>query len=117
MRLHNVNSSYFSDCLFDGNEGKDGGGLGIRKASTVLERIVFQRNYGTDDGGALSLEAGYPDSQVIGNDILFQNNFGIENGGALFSSKLPYVNLTNVDFRNNTCFDDGLLTLFHFMLS
>lgn len=107
IRNENGSNPVLTNVLFAENYAEDGdGGAGMYCASgssPILNECVFRDNETTDQGGGM-----YNDSSIpYLTDVLFEGNFGGGGAGAMENDASSDVDMTRVQFIDNSTWENG----------
>ncbi len=86
-----------TDARVSGNRAKDGGGVGLLGKTPLLDRVLFEHNFATRDGGAVFTFGG-GDRQIA--NATFSTNTALGKGGAVVARDAPFT-LESSSFLGN----------------
>ena len=88
------------NCTFENSNGRQGGAVYVQGNDAILDMLIFDSNYASDDGAALYV-AGQNGKLYNSN---FTNNIAGDDGGAI------YWTGNGGDIYNITCFDNHAIS-------
>jgi hypothetical protein len=97
----------FNEVQFLDNRGATGG-LAVVSGKTNLNRVQFQRNFGFENGGGMSL---IRQSNASGTSVVLRNNVAQKEGGAGYLDTSSSTTMVKSEFINNTCVENEGTTM------